>query len=240
MVKKVNVKGLFQGLQDEMLSSLGVLKIGHAPTLGDFTELSWLELFKNYLPRRYMADKAFIVDHKGDVSDAIDIVIYDAFYSPFLLNKNGVKFVPAESVYAVFEVKQDISKKHIEYAGKKAHSVRKLLRTSVGINNAGKMVDAKEHFEILSGLLSTKTSWTSASSSKENIKKHLLKLKDSERLNISCCLGVGSIQLNNKDVQISQAKDALLIFFFNFLQMLQKVGTTPAMDITKYLSNLKF
>ncbi|AUN97338.1 hypothetical protein C0V70_04270 [Bacteriovorax stolpii] len=239
MVKKINVQSLFQGLQDEMLSSLGVLKIGHAPTLGDFTEINWLELFKCYLPRRYMADRAFVVDSEGLISDAIDIVIYDAFYSPFLLNKNGIKFVPAESVYAVFEVKQDISKNHIEYAGKKASSVRKLKRTSVKINNAGKLVEPKAHFEIIAGLLCTKNSWASLSSSKENIKKHFLKLKKNEKLNISCCLKVGSICLNEEEVQISPQKDALLIFFFNFLQLLQTIGTTPAMDIKKYLSNLE-
>lgn len=238
MVNKVNIKSLFQGLQDEMISSLGILKISHAPTLGDFTELNWLDLFKNYLPKRYMADKAFVVDHKGNISDAIDIVIYDAFYSPFLLNKNGVKFVPAESVYAVFEVKQNISKKHIEYAGKKANSVRKLKRTSIPINNAGKIVEAKAHFEILSGLLSTRSSWKTTASSKENIKKHLNKLVESEKLNISCCLEIGSIKLDQGDISISNNKDALLTFFFNFLQLLQEVGTTPAMDITKYLSNI--
>lgn len=239
MVNKVNVQSLFQGLQDEMLSSLGVLKISHAPSVGDFSEINWLDLFKSYLPKRYMADKAFVVDSDGHISDAIDIVIYDTFYSPFLLNKNGIKFVPAESVYAVFEVKQDISKKHIQYAGKKASSVRRLKRTSVSINNAGKVFEPKDHFEIIAGLLCSKSSWSSLSSSKVNIKKHLSSLKENEKLNVSCCLKVGCIQFAEKnDVEISLQKDALLIFFFNFLQVLQEVGTTPAMNIKKYLSNL--
>lgn len=238
--KKVNISDLFKGLQEEMLSSLGVLHIGHAPTLGEYTELGWIDLFKSYLPKRYMADKAFVVDKNGDISDAIDIVIYDAFYSPFLLNKNGVKFVPAESVYAVFEVKQDLSKDHIIYAGKKAESVRRLERTSVPINNAGTMIEPKIHFEILSGLLCTRSSWSTLDNSKKMAKKHIFNLKENEKLNLTCCLGLGSISLTDdlKTFKISKKSNALIAFFFDFLQRLQSVGTVPAMDISKYIKGV--
>tara|TARA_R110002049_G_scaffold291972_1_gene476147 strand:- start:1854 stop:2576 length:723 start_codon:yes stop_codon:yes gene_type:complete len=238
MVKKIDINDLFKGLQKEMLSSLGVLQIGHAPSLGEYTELSWLNLFRTYLPKRYMADKAFVVDHNGCLSDAIDIVVYDAFYSPFLLNKNGVKFVPAESVYATFEVKQDITKAHIEYAGNKAKSVRNLDRTSVPINNAGKVVNAKKHSEIISGLLCTRSSWVNLKSSRKLSKQHILNQKEDMKLNLSCCLEVGSMSLINNcnSVKFSSKANALISFFFEFLQKLQNIGTAPAMDITKYFS----
>ena len=71
-----------------------------------------------------------MIDCKGNISDEIDMVIYDQQYSPFLFNRDTSLFIPAESVYAVLEIKQDLNKKHIEYAGRKASSVRLLHRTS--------------------------------------------------------------------------------------------------------------
>jgi hypothetical protein len=54
-----------------------------------------------------------------------------------LLNRDGVLYVPAESVYAIIEVKQELSRTYIKYAGDKIKSVRCLKRTSVPIPHAG-------------------------------------------------------------------------------------------------------
>ena len=94
-------------------------------------------MFNDHLPIRYRTEKSFVVDSKGRLSDQIDAVIFDGQYSPLVLNHAGLLYVPAESVYAVFEVKQTLSKAHVEYAGDKARSVRRLERTSVPIHHAG-------------------------------------------------------------------------------------------------------
>lgn len=83
-----------------------------------------------------------VIDHKGNVSQQIDIVIYDNWYTPFIFNQNGFKYIPAEGVYAVFEVKPDIGgtsagKHNIVYAGEKVASVRRLMRTSTHMINSG-------------------------------------------------------------------------------------------------------
>ena len=92
---------------------------------------------RKYLPRRYCVDKAIIVDCNGNTSDQIDIVIYDGQYSYFVFKHEQVIYVPAESVYAVIEVKQELNKANLNYAGEKAASVRKLSRTSAEIPFAG-------------------------------------------------------------------------------------------------------
>ena len=51
--------------------------IGHTTTLGDTCELKWIDWLKKYLPERYCIDKAFIIDSKGNLSQQIDVVIYD-------------------------------------------------------------------------------------------------------------------------------------------------------------------
>jgi hypothetical protein len=76
-------------------------------------------MLNNYLPERYFVDNAFVLDCEGKLSDQIDVVIYDRQYSPFLFNQNFVKYIPAESVYAVFEVRQEIDLGNLKYAGGK-------------------------------------------------------------------------------------------------------------------------
>lgn len=81
--------------------------------------------------------KAFVVDSEGHFSEQIDIVVYDRQYSPFIFTFNDQLFIPAESVYAVFEAKQELSADIIRYAQNKATSVRRLKRTSLPIPHAG-------------------------------------------------------------------------------------------------------
>lgn len=112
MSDTINLHNLFLGLQDQMTSRLLTNRehITHPGTKGDASELCWLEMLKNYLPQRYRAEKAFVLDSEGKLSDQIDIVIFDRQYSPFLFNQDDALYVPAESVYATIEVKQDIDK----------------------------------------------------------------------------------------------------------------------------------
>ena len=109
---------------------------GHGGTKGDASEAVWLELLQGYLPERYRAAGAHVVDSKGAFSHQIDIVIFDRQYSPFIFNFKDQFIVPAESVYAVFETKQAINARHVAYAADKVASVRALHRTSESIPRA--------------------------------------------------------------------------------------------------------
>ena len=144
-MNKIDLREIFLNLQSQMITKLSSNReiIKHPGTKGDASELNWIQMLNDYLPQRYKVDKAFILDSTGNLSDQIDIVIYDQQYSPFLFHQDDAKFIPAESVYAVFEVKQSIYKKYIEYSGKKIASVRSLKRTSIPIPHAGGKYEPK-------------------------------------------------------------------------------------------------
>lgn len=160
MEKDNKLTELFSVLQKEMLSKAEFSPVlNHTTDQGDNTEKSWLNWFNKYLPQRYKANKATVIDSKGNISQQIDLVIYDAQYSYLAFNQNNILYIPAESVYAVFEVKQDLSKEHMEYAGHKAESVRKLYRTSSAIPYVNGMYQPKELHRILAGILTTRSGW---------------------------------------------------------------------------------
>ena len=101
-----SLKQLYSALQSEMIAKANFSTVLNHPTdKGDNAEDSWVSWFNEYFPKRYNAAKATIIDSRGAVSNQIDVVLYDAQYSYLAFNNNGILYVPAESVYAVFEVK---------------------------------------------------------------------------------------------------------------------------------------
>lgn len=237
---KIRLKEIFLGLQDQMYSKLSLNRriLTHPVTKGDASELEWTEMLSTYLPKRYQAEKAFVIDSKGNASEQIDIVIFDRHYSPFLLRENGATYVPAESVYVVIEVKQDLNKQYINYAAIKALSVRKLHRTVSPIVHAGGIVDTpKAPFNILAGIL------TLNGKLNKNTESELLKLSNNKQLDIGCSLEGETflIETDGKGKKRLQkfGKDAAFIFFFlKLLSLLKNLGTVPSMNIDEYISGV--
>lgn len=237
--KKINIREIFLGLQGQMRSKLSLNKkiLTHPVSKGDASELEWVDMLGSYLPRRYQVEKAFVIDHKGTISEQIDIVIFDRHYSPFLLKQNGATYIPAESVYTVIEVKPHLNPQNIRYAGKKALSVRRLERTSAPIVHAGGTIkDTKKPFEILAGLL------TLGGSCSKNVEKEIKELPEKQRINFGCSLKSGAFVVSyNEELVFEKSKksDGLIFFFLKLLSALQSLGTVPAMNIETYVKKLK-
>jgi hypothetical protein len=235
MSGKVNMKQLFLSMQNEMLAKLTTIRtfVPHPGTKGNVTESEWINWLRTYLPKRYSVDQAFVVDNTGDLSDQIDLVIYDQQYTPFVFYYEGVKYIPAESVYAIFEVKQSLNKEHILYAAEKAESVRTLKRTSVPIIHAGGTYPPRPIFNLLAGILTTSSDWNpSFGKSFEEVMRSLNPL---QQLNLGCSLQGGSfLQSTDGSMEISSEKEALIFFFLKLFTELQILGTVPAMDIDLY------
>ncbi|MBL7933131.1 MAG: hypothetical protein JNL60_14590, partial [Bacteroidia bacterium] len=175
---KINIADLFHGLQKQMVAQLNTNRefIQHPGSKGDSLENVWIEWLRKYLPNRYNVDKAIVIDSNGNLSHQLDLVIYDQQYTPFVFTQNGIHYIPAEGVYAVFEVKPDFKgsvdgETFFEYAGKKIESVRKLKRTSVTIINAGVESKARPLTKIVGGILANTNTYTSQNNN--TIETHL-------------------------------------------------------------------
>ena len=124
---RIDLAEIFRRVQQEMLAQLSVGRLfEHASTAGAATEHHWLQLFDRYLPKRYRSAPAFVIDATGRRSRQIDIAIFDNLYTPPLFPHCAGLHLPAESVYAVFEVKPTFSRQWLRDAAEKAASVRAL------------------------------------------------------------------------------------------------------------------
>jgi proteasome lid subunit RPN8/RPN11 len=261
--KMIDLKGLFSGLQKQMLDSINVDReyIGHPGSKGDATEHRWIEFLRTYLPDRYKVDKAIVIDSTGNVSEQMDVVVYDATYTPFIFKQDGFMYIPAESVYAVFEVKQDV-KGNIKYAAKKVESVRKLKRTSIGMVASGKPTAARPLTKIIGGILTTTSSYARL----DTVSKQLRELKGYQTLDLGCFCDTGSFHVNYEErksegiapiecikenrmfieqvyasrkvkgrIMFSDKDVSLFTFFLQLVSYLKSIGTVPAIDINAYL-----
>lgn len=227
---------LLSGLHDEIEQQLARVRktLAHPGTKGDASEEVWLELFETYLPKRYQAAKAHVVDSNGTFSDQIDVVIFDRQYSPFIFTYKGQTIVPAESVYAIFEAKQSMNAGQIAYAQEKVASVRRLHRTTLPIPYANGVYPAKPLIPILGGLLTFESDWQPALG--EPLKLALTTGSSEGRLDIGCVAAHGSFSLDSGSYEFSEKNKPATAFLFKLITMLQFSGTVPMIDIQAYAS----
>jgi hypothetical protein len=207
--------------------------LGHPVDKGNQSEGAWLAMMKAYLPQRYTADRAFVVDSEGSFSDQIDIVVYDRHYSPFVFLMNDTKIIPAESVYAVFESKQSLSAADLRYARKKIKSVRRLSRTSLPVPHVGGLAKPKNLHHILGGFLALESNWSPALGAK--LRKELSGKSPEERIDIGCIASHGYFKCDDShSYNTVDTPKAVTAFLFDLLYELQKMATVPMIDIRAY------
>ena len=230
-----SLRDVYKQVQSQMVANLAASNtaVFHSGEKGSSSEADWIEWCKTYLPKRYRIDKAFVVDSRDNFSDQIDMVIYDAQYSLLVFEHNNVKYVPAESVYCIFEIKQDLSKPNLDYAGDKAQSVRRLYRTSAPVPHAGGIHPPKELHFIPAGILTLKSSWTESLG--DTFKANILSLVGNSSLQLGCVINEGAFSISdNGKIEISQRDVALISFYFKLLSCLQSIATVPVIDIKAY------
>lgn len=227
---------LLSALHEDIEHQLGIARrsFQHPGTKGDASESVWLELLQKYLPQRYQAASAHVVDSKGAFSDAIDIVVFDRQYSPFIFELNGKIIIPAESVYAVFEAKQTINAAHMEYAKHKVASVRRLYRTSLPIPHAGGVFPPKLLVPILGGIVTLESDWTPPLG--ESFINALNVDVPDGQLDLGCVAAHGSFGFNTatKQFAVKESGKPATTLLFDLIARLQNTATVPMIDINAY------
>lgn len=240
---KPTLKELMLAKQDEMEAALSANRrvMPHEGEKGAAAELRWREMLESYLPKRYTVSSGFVVDHNGDTSDQIDVIVHDKQYSPFLFHAGTSCFVPAESVYAIFDAKQAISKKTLEDTGDKVNSVRVLERTSGYVwSNTGRH-DGKRADEqpILGGILAVDSEWKELSGGP--LASTLTGLADGHELDLGVAVSRGAFEFDHEadELTVYDADTALVGFFTALMRKLQPLATALAMDLDVWTRDLR-
>lgn len=236
-VPEFDLNGVFAGQEQVLASELQAGKLaGHPVVQGDGAEDRWIELLRKRLPNRYAISKAIVVDSEGGRSHQIDAVIHDRQYSPRVWEQGDHLYVPAESVYAAFEIKPEINRSYVLYAAKKIASVRRLARTSSSFAWASGTHKGREDFVPLGGLLCGSCGWTTGLG--QSFEDALADTAAEGRLDLGCVLGQGAFEIADREqprvVTTSAPEVALVSLLLTLMRRLQGLGTAPAIDYEAY------
>lgn len=212
--------------------------LGHPTEKGDASESVWIDVFNTHLPNRYKAVKATVVDSNGAFSEQIDVVIHDRQYTPLVFTFKDSLVVPAESVYAIFEAKQELTAAHIEYAQKKAASVRKLHRSTVPIPTLDGIRPAKPPGHILAGILTLNSAWSPPFGA--TMKNSLEKDVGYGLLDLGCVAETGWFEHKKPDQEFAlhESARASIQFLFELIAKLQELATVPMLDVRAYAKHI--
>lgn len=235
----IDLRQLFADRQQQLAVQLRLARrhIGQPGDKGTVSETEWLELLRSFLPGRYAVDKATVIDSRGGTSESIDLVVYDRHHSPLVFEQAGFKYIPAEAIYAVLEVKQTLDAGHVAYAAGKAASVRRLHRTSAAVTDIRGATPVKPPIPILAGLLTTDIGWARDSAA-EQLLKHVERVDADHLLQLVCAADSQAFEISRDDrgthLQASAQDNGLVFFLFSFLQSLQQLGTVAPIDFGAY------
>lgn len=235
-----SLKKVLSSLHQEVERQLGTARDTLAPSRakGDASESIWLDLLDKYLPRRYRATSAHVVDSEDHFSEQIDVVVFDRQYSPLILEYQGQTIIPAESVYAVFEAKQTVNARLIEYAQEKVGSVRRLHRTSLPIPHAGGVYPPRPLPDILGGVLALESDWRPALGNA--LREALQRGEDDGQLDIGCIAAHGIFELGpDGSYEFSEEARSATAFLFELIARLQVQATVPMIDVRAYAKWLR-
>lgn len=239
-----DIREAFAGKSDQLRTVMTTASniVSHGPTIGDGSEDGWVKMLTEFLPTRYGVTKAFVVDSHGHRGLQCDVVIHDRHFTPLFWKIGGAMFLPAESVYAVLEVKQRMDLGNIREASAKVASVRGLHRTTQSIVHAGGLIaNPKPPPQILGGILAGHSGWRPPFG--KRLRMALDGLDEHHRLDLGCGLKHGAFEFP-EDVTatdsliVAEADVGLAFFAMRLLARLQAMGTVPAMDIDAYTAVL--
>ena len=230
-------RGAFSSKEASLKSLLlGDQAAGHPVVQGTGSEMHWADMLKTMLPSRYQLSPAIVVDSEGRQSDEIDLIIRDAHFSPLLFDVGRHLYVPAESVYAVFEIRPKINRRNLDYASGKVASVRKLTRTSAPFGLAQGSMHRQGLPTIIGGMLAQRSDYTPPFG--DAFHRALDGQDGHGLLDIGCVLSTGVFERSIETGAVGvyeNGETSLVEFVLRLLRRLQALGSAPALDYGAYM-----
>lgn len=104
----------------EMIHTAGDIKAA-----GDEIEELIRSKISLFLPEKYLVKHGHIINSKGQVSNQLDIIIFDRLSTPkFFESQNESVYYPIESVLAIGEIKKSLRDNHLLEIGEKIKFIK--------------------------------------------------------------------------------------------------------------------
>lgn len=117
MGDNIHIKNIienYKNMEKEIVNQLNYVT-KHGGTVGTNREYIWKSFFERIIPKKFNIDRSvFVMDSFGNISNEVDLAIYDEQYTPYIFRYGTIKFIPIEAVAAVIECKSSgADEKHL-------------------------------------------------------------------------------------------------------------------------------
>lgn len=154
-----DIKENYLKMERDLVTQLNYNVSNHHLTTGSYREDIWEDFFRRIVPKKFNITRSvFIIDSKRNVSNEVDITIFDEQYTPYIFNYGLIKFIPVEAVAAVIQCKSkelknnDLDKwtKSIDNLQTSNDSIVRLMQSiHIGKENSGATQTATKPIKIL-------------------------------------------------------------------------------------------
>lgn len=129
----MNLENVFRAINKKMILDFQEIssEIEHRGSKGKVREIEIVyEYLSKYVPGNIGIANGEIISTNDQVSNEIDIILFEKNSTPYLLKKEGYQIFPIECVYSVIEVKSFLDKSQIEDSFKKILKVKNMPKLS--------------------------------------------------------------------------------------------------------------
>ncbi|MCI6265330.1 MAG: hypothetical protein MR598_00600 [Erysipelotrichaceae bacterium] len=249
-MKRKILKDIFDNLEQSLYSDMNI-RIQHNLEDGKYREYLVKNVLTKVIPSKYSITNGFIIDSNNNISQEMDIIIYDKNYVPPFFEETYT-VVPIEAVIAIIQVKTTLTKQALQDSIDNLNSINKLESKTGGkiISATGGLLTEKRFIAPYKIIVSYKTDYSDTHSFIDNMKYvdmlYIVEkgktLTIKHRKNIDAIVNKDKNQLleEQKNYNVEEIKDSRLAFFtLNLLEKMKLINNSIIINYEEYIKGAK-
>lgn len=250
-MKKKILKDIFDNVEKSLYSDMSI-RIEHNLEDGKYREYLVKKVLDKIVPSKYSITNGFIIDSDNNISQEMDVIIYDKNYVPPFFDETYT-VVPIEAVIAVIQVKTTLNKKTLSDSITNLNSINRLKSKTGGkiiSANEIKLLKEKRYIAPYKIIVTYKTDYAESHDYKKNMKDidMLYIVEEKKPLIIKHRNSIHAVVNEDKNTLLEElktynlevVKDSKLVFFaLNLLEKMKLINNSIIINYEEYIRGAK-
>lgn len=244
------LKDIFDNLEQSLFNDMSI-RIQHNLEDGKYREYLVKKVLAKIIPAKYSITNGFIIDSENNISQEMDVIIYDKNYVPPFFDETYT-VVPIEAVIAVIQVKTNLTKNTLEDSIQNLNSINGLNAKTGGkiISAVGGLLEEKRYIAPYKIVVSYKTDYSDSHNFSDSMKdldilyivepEKTLTIKHRKSIDAVVNLDKDKLLESLNDYDLEKINDSRLAFFaLNLLEKMKLINNSIIINYEEYIKGAK-
>lgn len=249
MERKI-LKNIFDNLEKSLYNDMSI-RIQHNLEDGKYREYLVTKVLKKIIPAKYSITNGFIIDSENNISQEMDVIIYDKNYVPPFFDETYT-VVPIEAVIAVIQVKTTLTSNTLKDSISNLNSINRLKSKTGGkiISANGSLITEKRYICPYKIVVSYQTDYADSHDFSDNLKdidmlyiveeNKSLYIKHRDNTESVVCENREKLELSQQNYSTEIVNDSRLAFFaLNLLEKMKLINNSIIINYEEYIKGAK-